>query len=111
GRRRQANGAASPSAASPSAASPSAASPGSVAPARADIAQPRSSGDGQGLASEERQKRWAEINARIDRGEFGEEIRKLPEEGRRQRMRELRAQRNAGKSADRPQADGSRSQQ
>jgi multidrug efflux system membrane fusion protein len=36
------------------------------------------------------------MNARIDRGEFGEEIKKLPEEGRRQRMLELRRQREAG---------------
>ena len=51
------------------------------------------------------------MNARIDRGEFGEEMRKLPEEERKQRMRALRAQRDPGKSGDRPQADGSRSQQ
>jgi multidrug efflux system membrane fusion protein len=38
----------------------------------------------------EKQKRWAEMNARIDRGEFGEEIKKLPEEERKQRMREMR---------------------
>jgi multidrug efflux system membrane fusion protein len=31
------------------------------------------------------------MNARIDKGEFGEEIRKLPEEERKQRMRELRS--------------------
>jgi multidrug efflux system membrane fusion protein len=40
---------------------------------------------------EERLKRWQELNARIDKGEFGEEIKKLPEEERKQRMRELRA--------------------
>jgi multidrug efflux system membrane fusion protein len=40
---------------------------------------------------EERQKRWQETNARIDKGEFGEEIRNLPEEERKQRMRELRS--------------------
>jgi multidrug efflux system membrane fusion protein len=40
---------------------------------------------------EERQKRWQEMNARIDKGEFGEEIKKLPEEERKQRMRELRS--------------------
>jgi multidrug efflux system membrane fusion protein len=39
---------------------------------------------------EERLKRWQELNARIDKGEFGEEIRKLPEEERKKRMRELR---------------------
>jgi multidrug efflux system membrane fusion protein len=41
---------------------------------------------------EERLKRWQELNARIDKGEFGEEIKKLPEEERKQRMRELRKQ-------------------
>ena len=39
---------------------------------------------------EERLKRWQEMNARIDKGEFGEEIKKLPEEERKQRMREMR---------------------
>lgn len=52
-------------------------------------------GPGAGSA-EERQKRWAETNARIDRGEFGEEIKKLPEEARKQRMRELRRGREGG---------------
>jgi multidrug efflux system membrane fusion protein len=40
---------------------------------------------------EERLKRWQALNARIDKGEFGEEIKKLPEEERKQRMRELRS--------------------
>jgi multidrug efflux system membrane fusion protein len=31
------------------------------------------------------------MNARIDKGEFGEEIKKLPEEERKAKMRELRA--------------------
>jgi multidrug efflux system membrane fusion protein len=47
-------------------------------------------------SAEDRRKRWEELNARIDRGEFGEEIKKLPEEGRKQRMLELRRQRGAG---------------
>ncbi|BEV14627.1 MdtA/MuxA family multidrug efflux RND transporter periplasmic adaptor subunit [Herbaspirillum sp. DW155] len=52
---------------------------------------------GQGnMSPEERQKRWAEINKRIDAGEFGEEIKKLPEDQRRQKMMELRRQREAG---------------
>ncbi|MBP0597918.1 MdtA/MuxA family multidrug efflux RND transporter periplasmic adaptor subunit [Herbaspirillum sp. LeCh32-8] len=42
------------------------------------------------MSPEERQKRWAEINKRIDAGEFGEEIKKLPEDQRRQKMMELR---------------------
>jgi multidrug efflux system membrane fusion protein len=52
-------------------------------------------GGWQGLSPEERAKRWAEVNARIDRGEFGEEIKKLPEDERKQRMRELRQKREA----------------
>ncbi len=47
------------------------------------------------MSPEERKKRWAELNARIERGEFGEEIKKLPEEERIKRMRELRRQRGA----------------
>ena len=43
------------------------------------------------LSPEERAKRWQETNARIEKGEFGEEIKKLPEEERKQRMRELRS--------------------
>lgn len=45
---------------------------------------------------EERRKRWSEVNARIERGEFGEEMKKLPEEERMRRMAELRRQREAG---------------
>ena len=41
-------------------------------------------------ASDDRLNRWRVLNARIDKGEFGEAIRKLPEEERKQRMRELR---------------------
>ncbi|MBI4985473.1 MAG: MdtA/MuxA family multidrug efflux RND transporter periplasmic adaptor subunit [Rhodocyclales bacterium] len=59
---------------------------------------PRAAGDkgGPGGSAEERQKRWAELNARIDRGEFGEEIKKLSEEERKQRMREMRRQQGGG---------------
>ncbi|MDD5247594.1 MAG: MdtA/MuxA family multidrug efflux RND transporter periplasmic adaptor subunit [Rhodocyclaceae bacterium] len=57
-----------------------------VAPAK----DPR--GGAPGGSPDERQKRWAELNARIDRGEFGEEMKKLPEEQRKQRMREMRRQ-------------------
>jgi len=49
-------------------------------------------GQGQDMTPEERQKRWAELNKRIDAGEFGEEIKKLPEDQRRQRMMEMRRQ-------------------
>jgi multidrug efflux system membrane fusion protein len=62
---------------------------------------PRSGGsspDGKETSPEEKQKRWAELNARIDRGEFGEEIKKLPEEERKQRMREMRHSREGGGS-------------
>ena len=47
-----------------------------------------------GGTPEERLKRWQELNARIDKGEFGEEIKKLPEEERKQKMRELRQQKS-----------------
>ena len=45
---------------------------------------------------EERQKRWEELNKRIDAGEFGEEIKKLPEEQRKEKMRQMRLQREGG---------------
>lgn len=48
---------------------------------------------GESLTLEERKKRWEELNARIDRGDFGEEIKKLPEEERKKKMRELRSKR------------------
>jgi multidrug efflux system membrane fusion protein len=41
------------------------------------------------LSPEERQKRWEALNARIEKGEFGDEIKKLPEEERKKKMREL----------------------
>ena len=107
GKRQQPDRTASPGAAAPTAAPQTAAG----ASARTDAAQPGASGGGHGLPAEERQKRWAETNARIDRGEFGEEIKKLPEEARKQRMRELRAQREGSPSGDRPPAEGSRTQQ
>jgi multidrug efflux system membrane fusion protein len=52
-------------------------------------------GGGEGLTPDQRKKRWDDLNARIDKGEFGEEIKKLPEDQRKQKMRELRAQRDA----------------
>ena len=58
---------------------------------------------GPGGSADERQKRWAEINARIDRGEFGEEMKKLPEEERKARMREMRRQREGGAGGQNPQ--------
>jgi multidrug efflux system membrane fusion protein len=64
----------------------------------------RGQGQGQGgqaeMTPEERQKRWAEINKRIDAGEFGEEIKKLPEDQRRQKMMELRRQREGAAKAN-----------
>jgi multidrug efflux system membrane fusion protein len=70
-----------------------------AAPAGADVTKQPGPGAGQELSPEERRQRWAEVNARIDRGEFGEEMKKLPEEERRQRMLELRRQREAGNSS------------
>ncbi|MBO9538266.1 MdtA/MuxA family multidrug efflux RND transporter periplasmic adaptor subunit [Herbaspirillum sp.] len=59
-----------------------------------DAAAGKQGGAGE-MSPEERQKRWAELNKRIDAGEFGEEIKKLPEDQRRQKMMELRRQREA----------------
>jgi len=59
-------------------------------------------GGASGGAAEERQKRWAEINARIDRGEFGEEIKKLPEEERKLRMRAMRSSHEGGGAGGQP---------
>ena len=70
---------------------------GAGVPAGADAAK-AAPGGADAPAAEERRQRWEEINARIDRGEFGEDIKKLPEEGRKQRMLELRRQREAGGS-------------
>ncbi len=61
---------------------------------------------GQNMTPEERQKRWADINKRIDAGEFGEEIRKLPEDQRRQRMMELRRQQRGNSEGNAPAAAG-----
>ena len=46
----------------------------------------------EALSPEERQKRWQETNARIDKGEFGEEMKKLSEDERKAKMREMRKQ-------------------
>jgi len=72
----------------PARARPDGAAPGAAANAAV--------GPGQAQSAEEQRKRWEELNARIDRGEFGEEIKKLPEEERKRRMLELRRQREAG---------------
>jgi multidrug efflux system membrane fusion protein len=74
------------------------AGPGGEAQGEGKAAAGAQSGPGGpgGPSAEERQKRWAEINARIDRGEFGEEMKKLPEEERKKRMREMRKQREGG---------------
>ena len=62
-------------------------------------AQRGSGGGWDALTPEERLKRWKEINARIDRGEFGEELKKLPEEERKQVMRDIRRQREVAAAA------------
>jgi multidrug efflux system membrane fusion protein len=66
--------------------------------AQAGAGADASAQNAQNASPEERQKRWEEINKRIDAGEFGEEIRKLPEDQRRQKMAELRRQREGGAS-------------
>lgn len=53
----------------------------------------------QPATAEERQKRWAEINKRIDAGEFGEEIKKLPEDQRRARMMEMHRRQHGNDAA------------
>jgi membrane fusion protein, multidrug efflux system len=74
--------------------------PGAFKSAGKDMPGP--AGPDEGTA-EEQQKRWAETNARIDRGEFGEEIKKLPEAERKQRMREMRDKRESGAAGQSPQ--------
>ena len=54
-----------------------------------DNAPPRDSS-----VADERLKRWKGLNARIDKGEFGEEIKKLPEEERKKRMQEMRGKKS-----------------
>jgi len=54
-----------------------------------DNAPPKDAARKKGPSVEERTKRWQDLNARIDKGEFGEEVRKLPEEERKKKMREL----------------------
>jgi membrane fusion protein, multidrug efflux system len=70
-----------------------------AAPAGTDTANEAASGAGQTVSAEERRKRWAEVNARIERGEFGEEMKKLPEEERMRRMRDLRRKHEAGNAS------------
>lgn len=53
-------------------------------------------GGGFGGTPEERQKRWETINKRIDAGEFGEEMKKLPEDERKKKMQERRRQGGGG---------------
>jgi hypothetical protein len=42
-------------------------------------------------SAQERLRRWKALNERIDKGEFGEAMKKLSEDERKQKMRELRA--------------------
>src|SRR5450830_1110450 len=69
-------------------------------------AAPASAEQNAGAASaEQRQQRWAALNKRIDAGEFGEEIKKLPEDQRRQRMMEMRRQQGAAAGANASNSD------
>ncbi len=56
----------------------------------------RTQGGGPELSPEARRKRWEAINARIEAGEFGEEVKKMSQEDRIKYMLELRRQRQAG---------------
>jgi multidrug efflux system membrane fusion protein len=58
---------------------------------------------GAGGTPEERQKRWEAIKKRIDAGEFGEDIKKLPEEEQKQEMRKRAQQRQGGQGQGAPQ--------
>jgi multidrug efflux system membrane fusion protein len=49
---------------------------------------------GEAGSADEKAKRWQDLNARIEKGDFGEEIKKLSEEERKQRMRELRSKKS-----------------
>ena len=73
-----------------------ASAPGSAATPASTDAQGASS---RGGSPDERRKRWEAIDKRIDAGEFGEEIKKLPEDQRKERMRELRGQRQGSGTA------------
>ena len=59
--------------------------------AKADSGGKAEAGATEPASADERLKRWKELNARIDKGEFGEDMKKLSEDERKQRMRELRS--------------------
>ncbi|MBB3210822.1 multidrug efflux system membrane fusion protein [Herbaspirillum sp. Sphag1AN] len=77
-----------------------AAAPQGAASAGAAVAADGAAQGDQQASPEQRQKRWAELNKRIDAGEFGEEIKKLPEDQRRQRMMEMRRKQRAADGGD-----------
>ena len=60
------------------------------------VAAPAAGARPQGGTPEERQKRWEAIKKRIDAGEFGDDIKKLPEEEQKAKMQEMRRQRQGG---------------
>ena len=61
---------------------------GAATPAAAGA--PAAPAGNDALTPEARAKRWADVNARIDKGEFGEDIKKMPEDERKKAMRDLR---------------------
>lgn len=68
-----------------------------AAPANVSPDGKRTSGNGAfGGTPEERAKRWAEVKKRIDAGEFGDEMKKLPEEQQKKKMQEMRRARQGG---------------
>ena len=77
----------------PAQAMPQSGAPGGGAGAAGAAPGAAQGGGWDALSPAERLKRWQALNARIDRGEFGEDMKKLPEEDRKQAMRELRRQR------------------
>jgi multidrug efflux system membrane fusion protein len=52
--------------------------------------------DGKSPSPEERERRWQAVKKRIDAGEFGEEIKKLPEDQQKAKMQEMRRARQGG---------------
>jgi multidrug efflux system membrane fusion protein len=74
-----------------------------AAPAADAPAATNQKGANGGGTPEERQKRWEALDKRIDAGEFGEEMKKLPEEERKAKMAERRRQQGGGAPSGAPQ--------
>jgi multidrug efflux system membrane fusion protein len=87
GQKKGGDAAAAPAAGASATTSPAAPAAPGAAPSAPPAAAP---GASESLTAEERKKRWDDLNARIDRGDFGDVIKKLPEDQRKQAMREMK---------------------